>query len=96
MSGLSLGWQAATYVLTGGRVKAELRVGAMNAGGLVTMPVSSLTSDSMKALQAQGYGQPVAAVPGPQCRQAARHNHRLEPRHYEGWHCRGCTSPVPS
>jgi hypothetical protein len=63
MSALSLGWQAATFVLTGGRVKAELRVGAMNAAGLVTMPASSLTSDSMKeALQAQGGGQPVVAV----------------------------------
>jgi len=32
MSALSLGWQAATFVLTCGRVKVKLRVGAMHAG----------------------------------------------------------------
>ncbi|MCX4387368.1 hypothetical protein OG777_10530 [Micromonospora peucetia] len=33
---LSLGWQAANYVLTGGRVKVELRVGATGGGAMLT------------------------------------------------------------
>ncbi|MCG5450972.1 hypothetical protein [Micromonospora hortensis] len=32
LAGLSLGWQAANFVLTGGRVKVEFRVGARAAG----------------------------------------------------------------
>jgi hypothetical protein len=33
LSALSLDWQSATYFLTGGRVKVDLRVGAMNMAG---------------------------------------------------------------
>jgi hypothetical protein len=42
MSGLSLGWQAATFVLTGGRVKAELLIGATGGAGLVTIPIATV------------------------------------------------------
>jgi len=42
LASLSLGWQAALYVLTGGRVKVKLRVGGLGRGGMVTTPPSSL------------------------------------------------------
>lgn len=38
LASLPLGWQAANYVLTGGRVKVRLRVGGLGNGGLVTAP----------------------------------------------------------
>lgn len=60
---LSLGWQAANYVLTGGRVKVKLTVGAMNArGGMLTGPPSSFHPDQLPGLAAQGYPRPIVAV----------------------------------
>jgi len=63
LAALSLGWQAATFVLTGGRVKVELRVGAMHgtASHMVTQSVSSGLPDPER-LQADGYTRPVVAV----------------------------------
>src|SRR5258708_9232705 len=37
LAALSLGWQAATFFLEGGRVRAEFRPGAMGPGGLITL-----------------------------------------------------------
>lgn len=61
---LSLGCQAATYVLTGGRVKVILRVGALadSGQGMVTAPPSSLSREWAADLAAQGYSRPVVAV----------------------------------
>jgi hypothetical protein len=38
LASLSLGWQPASYVLTGGRVKVRLVVGALGNGGMATGP----------------------------------------------------------
>lgn len=38
LASLSLGWQAANYVLTGGRVKVRLRVGGLGNGGWSPRP----------------------------------------------------------
>lgn len=55
-------WQAATFALTGGRVKVQLRVGAMNRGGMVTAPPSSLRPEWIRELAEQGYSAPIVAV----------------------------------
>jgi hypothetical protein len=48
LASLSLGWQAAYYVLTGGRIKVVLRVGGRSHGGMITMPTER---DSVGAWQ---------------------------------------------
>jgi hypothetical protein len=62
LASLSLGWQAATYVLTGGRVKVRLRVGGLGNGGLVTAPPNSLSANWWEQLASQGYRRPIIAV----------------------------------
>lgn len=59
---LSLGWQAATYVLTGGRVKVTLLVGAMGNGGMVTGSPDKLKPGWFDGVAEQGYRSPVVAV----------------------------------
>jgi len=59
---LSLGWQAANFVLTGGRVKVKLSAGAMNSGGMVTMPPRNFTPQALAQIQTQGYPVPIVAV----------------------------------
>lgn len=60
----SLAWQAATYVLSGGRVKIELLVGAMGPmrSGMALAPVKSATSTAMAQIAAQGFREPIMAV----------------------------------
>jgi hypothetical protein len=62
LASLSLGWQAAQYVLTGGRVKVGLRMGALGPGGMVTAAPSSLRAGWWEQLAAQGYRRPIVAV----------------------------------
>jgi hypothetical protein len=64
MSALSLGWQAATFVLTGGRVKVELRIGAMHAGswGMIHAPVDALEHTWSDVQAEQGYVDRVIVV----------------------------------
>jgi hypothetical protein len=62
LASLSLGWQAATYVLAGGRVKVRLRVGGLGNGGMVTAPPNSLSATWWEQLAAQGYRRPIVAV----------------------------------
>lgn len=59
---LSLGWQAATYVLTGGRVKVTLLVGALGNGGMVTGSPDKLKPDWFEQVARQGYRSPVVGV----------------------------------
>jgi len=59
---LSLGWQAATYVLTGGRVKVGLRIGAMSGRAMVTAEPDTIKPDWLAELAQQGYRQPIAAI----------------------------------
>ncbi len=54
LAGLSLGWQAANYVLTGGRVKVRLRVGGLGNGGMVTAPPNSLRANWRETLPHKG------------------------------------------
>jgi hypothetical protein len=62
LSSLSLGWQAATFALTGGRIKVSLRIGGMNASGMLTMPIDSVRENSLEQVASQGYGRLVVAV----------------------------------
>lgn len=60
----SLAWQAATYALTGGRVRVLLRVGAVDVAGngMITAAPSSLRQDWLANLAEQGYPRPIVAV----------------------------------
>jgi hypothetical protein len=62
LASLSLGWQAAQHVLTGGRVKVALRMGGFGNGGMVTMAPRSLHEDWWELLATGGYQRPVVAV----------------------------------
>jgi hypothetical protein len=58
LASLSLGWQAAIYVLTGGRVKVKLRVGGLGRGGMATAPPSSLTASWWETSHPKGSSSP--------------------------------------
>lgn len=60
----SLTWQAATYALSGGRAKVELRVGAMHAAGsgMVTANPRNLSEGWATLHAEQGYTHPVIGV----------------------------------
>lgn len=62
LASLSLGWQAANYVLTGGRVKIRLLVGAMGDGQMATGPTENLSPAWLEGLAKQGLSQPIVAV----------------------------------
>jgi hypothetical protein len=62
LASLSLGWQAAIYVLSGGRVKVRLLVGAMGNGAMVTKPAEDLNVGWLKEPASQGFTRPVVAV----------------------------------
>jgi hypothetical protein len=62
LASLSLGWQAANYVLTGGRVKVRLRVGGLGNGGMITAPSNSLSANWWENLASQGFQRPIVAV----------------------------------
>lgn len=64
LSMLSLGWQAATFVLSGGRANVELLLGAVRSGGggFVTMSVQNPAREWAVSLKDQGYTHPVVAV----------------------------------
>ena len=62
LASLSLGWQAASFVLSGGRVKARLLVGALGNGGMATRPAADLDAGWLKQLESQGFSQPVVAL----------------------------------
>jgi hypothetical protein len=60
---VSLGWQAATHVLTGGRVKVSLYTGAIGQGGDMALSAPSKFSvDWSEILATQGFTRPVVAV----------------------------------
>lgn len=64
LSALSLGWQAAIYVLSGGRVKADLIVGATNRAGtgLISSRAGGRGPGSMREIADQGYDVPIVGV----------------------------------
>ena len=59
LSVVSLTWQAATFVLSGSRIQAELKHGARNAGVVATGPPGS---QQLQALAAQGLTEEVLGV----------------------------------
>ncbi|SRR6266567_2577895 len=59
LSVASLTWQAATFVLSGSRVRADLKHGAANAGGVVHGPPGS---QPLASLAAQGFTEEVIGV----------------------------------
>lgn len=58
----SLAWQVVAHVLSGGRVKAALKVGAHSGSAMVSMPADKATPESLKQMTSQGFPQPVIAV----------------------------------
>ena len=62
LASLSLGWQAASYVLSGGRVKVKLLVGALGNGAIVTGPAENLSADWLEGLASQGFSEPIVAI----------------------------------
>lgn len=59
LSVASLTWQAATFVLSGSRVRAELKHGARNASGVISGPPRS---QQLKALAEQGFPEEVIGI----------------------------------
>lgn len=56
LSALSLSWQATTFILTGGRVKAELRMGATDGRKVVTLPAAEVHKPGqLECLRTQGF-----------------------------------------
>lgn len=56
-------WQAATYVMSGGRVRVEFLVGATRPGGAsLTMKASRFDNDALRQAIDDGYGLPVMGV----------------------------------
>lgn len=64
LAAASLTWQAATYVLTGGRVSVELRTGALHASGSSMVTAATRDADQVWAAQLaeQGYTRPLVVV----------------------------------
>ncbi|GAB7046592.1 hypothetical protein [Catenuloplanes indicus] len=62
LSAASLGWQAATYLLTGGRIRVTLELGAVGNAGLVSAPPKLVTFRTMWSVREQGFDQPVVVV----------------------------------
>jgi hypothetical protein len=58
----SLIWQAATYFLTGPRVRVRLHEGYGGPGGLMLGPTSMYTKDGLDALGRMGYSEHILAV----------------------------------
>jgi hypothetical protein len=60
---LSLGWQAATFVLSGSRVRVDILKGSLGRGSLITGPPDTWQDiANISALAAQGFTEEVLAV----------------------------------
>lgn len=64
MAAASLTWQAASFVLTGGRPKIDLKPGALAAdgGSMVLVEPRQFTPDWFKNTASQGFGRPIVAI----------------------------------
>jgi hypothetical protein len=62
LAATSLAWQAATFALTGSRVRAEILRGGIGRGALVTYPPDKWTETSVAALVREGFTNEVVAV----------------------------------
>ncbi|HWD37317.1 MAG TPA: hypothetical protein VG944_00585 [Fimbriimonas sp.] len=62
LAGLSLGWQAATFTLSGPRVKVNLREGFRGPRGIMIAPPAVYTDNGLETLAQQGYSEHVLAV----------------------------------
>jgi hypothetical protein len=63
LSALSLGWQAATFFLEGGRIKAVFQPGFSGGAGVVTMPMAQFTDQAtINTMMSQGFTQAVVAI----------------------------------
>jgi hypothetical protein len=62
LASLSLGWQAASYALTGGRITVRLQVGGQGHGGMATAPPENLSQGWLENLASQGFSRPIVAV----------------------------------
>jgi hypothetical protein len=62
LSALSLGWQAATFFLSGARVVVRLREGFRGPGGVMIGPPMIYTQAGLAALERDGFTEHVLAV----------------------------------
>lgn len=62
LAAASLAWQAATFALTGSRVRADFLFGAIGRGVLITYPPENWSATSAAAHAAQGFTEEVVAV----------------------------------
>jgi hypothetical protein len=62
LSGAAFGWQILSWFMSGGRVRAQLRIGCANSAGIVSTPADLLKNGWFERLARQGYVQPIAAV----------------------------------
>jgi hypothetical protein len=62
LAGLSLGWQAATFFMSGPRVKASLSEGFRGPLGVMIAPPAVYTDEGLAALEQQGYTEHVVSV----------------------------------
>lgn len=62
LSVLSLGWQAASFFLSGPRVRVHLQEGFRGMGGAVLAPPSVYTDQGREALERQGFTEHILAV----------------------------------
>lgn len=59
---VSITWQVATFMLSGSRVKVELKTAAIGSAGVVTGPVGNDWEGIFPLLAAQGYETPCLAI----------------------------------
>jgi hypothetical protein len=59
---LSIAWQAATFILTGPRVKVELHEGLRGPLGVMVASLNVYTDDGRAALERSGYDEHVLAI----------------------------------
>jgi len=62
LSALSIGWQAASFFLSGPRVRVHLQEGLRGLGGVVLASPSVYTEEGGAALERLGFGEPILAV----------------------------------
>jgi len=63
LGALSFGWQLATFLLSGPRVRVRFRVGLRGPDGVIVgRPEAVLFGDQRKRLESEGYSEPVFAV----------------------------------
>ena len=62
LSAVAITWQAATFMLTGPRIRVRLREGLRGLGGVMIAPPTMYTPAGRQVLEQQGYTEAVIAI----------------------------------